>query len=191
MTLQSVITVSLILFSVIDIVGSIPVILDLKNREFKIESRKASLIALGLMVIFLYMGQGLLALFHVDIKSFAVAGSIVLFLIGMEMILGRNFFKDDPTSKSGTLVPIAFPLIAGAGTMTTIISLKSEFDNISILLGIVVNIIFVYIVLKSADRIAKIIGPGGIAIFRKVFGIILLAIAAKMFQSNFQLMIGQ
>lgn len=190
MKFEEILSVSLILFSVIDIIGSIPVIMDLKQREFKIHSGKASIIAMMLMIAFLFLGLGILKLFHLDVRSFSVAGSIIIFLIGMEMVLGRNIFKDDPSSKSGTIVPVAFPLIAGAGTMTTIISLKSQFDNISILIGIGLNIILVYIVLKSADRIAALIGPGGIAIFRKVFGIILLAIAIKMFQTNFHLVLG-
>lgn len=190
MKFEEILSVSLILFSVIDIIGSIPVIMDLKQREFKIHSGKASIIAMMMMIAFLFLGLGILKLFHLDVKSFSVAGSIIIFLIGMEMVLGRNIFKDDPSSKSGTIVPVAFPLIAGAGTMTTIISLKSQFDNISILIGIGLNIILVYIVLKSADRIAALIGPGGIAIFRKVFGIILLAIAIKMFQTNFHLVLG-
>lgn len=190
MNIQDIISVSLILFSVIDIIGSIPVIMDLKQREFRIHSGKASIIAMLMMIAFLFLGLGILKLFHLDVKSFSVAGSIIIFLIGMEMVLGRNIFKDDPSSKSGTIVPVAFPLIAGAGTMTTIISLKSQFENIAILVGIFLNIILVYIVLKSADKIAAIIGPGGIAIFRKVFGIILLAIAIKMFQTNFHLVLG-
>lgn len=190
MNYTEIISVSLILFSVIDIIGSIPVIIDLKNREFSIHSGKASIIAMFLMISFLFLGLGLLKLFHLDVKSFSVAGSIIIFLIGMEMILGRNIFKDDPTSKSGTIVPVAFPLIAGAGTMTTIISLKSQFDNLSILIGIILNTVLVYIVLKSANKISAWIGPGGISIFRKVFGIILLAIAIKMFQTNFHLVLG-
>lgn len=188
-SLAQIISTTLVLFSVIDIIGSIPIILDLKKKEFKVQSGKASLIALALMLIFLFLGQGLLSLFHVDIQSFAVAGSIILFLLGMEMILGVTLFKDEPDSKNGTLVPIAFPLIAGAGTMTTIISLKAEFDIINLVIGIFINIVLVYIVLKSADKIAEKMGSSGIAILRKVFGIILLAIAVKLFRENFHLII--
>lgn len=188
-SLAQIISTTLVLFSVIDIIGSIPIILDLKKKEFKVQSGKASLIALALMLIFLFLGQGLLSLFHVDIQSFAVAGSIILFLLGIEMILGVTLFKDEPDSKNGTLVPIAFPLIAGAGTMTTIISLKAEFDIINLVIGIFINIVLVYIVLKSADKIAEKMGSSGIAILRKVFGIILLAIAVKLFRENFHLII--
>ena len=176
-------------FSVIDIIGSIPIIIDLKNKGTKIESLKASLVALLIMSIFLYMGNSILGLFGVDVESFAVAGSIILFFLGLEMILGITLFRDDPKSKSGTLVPIAFPLIAGAGTMTTIISLQSKYNNIDIQIGIIINIILVFIVLKSSGWIREKIGPGGADVLRKLFGIILLAIAVKLFRENFHLII--
>jgi len=187
MNFQAILSITLILFSVIDIIGSIPIIIDLKNKGIKIESLKASLAALFIMSAFLYLGEGLLGLFGVDVQSFAVAGAIILLLLGLEMILGIEIFKDDPESKSGTLVPIAFPLIAGAGTMTTIISLQSKYNNIDIQLGIIINIILVYLVLRSSGWIRSKIGPGGADVLRKVFGIILLAIAIKLFRENFHL----
>ncbi len=189
MDIKSIISVTLILFSVIDIIGSIPIIIDLKNKGTKIEAMKASLVALLIMSVFLYLGNSILGLFGVDVESFAVAGAIILFLLGLEMILGITLFRDDPKSKSGTLVPIAFPLIAGAGTMTTIISLQSKYSNFDIQIGILINIILVYVVLKSSGWIRKKIGPGGADVLRKLFGIILLAIAVKLFRENFHLII--
>lgn len=188
MNVKDLLSVSLILFSVIDILGSIPIIIDLKKKGFKIESLKASAIAFFLMILFLLIGKPLLGMFGVDVESFAVAGSIVLFLIGLEMILGITLFRDHPESKSGTVVPIAFPLIAGAGTMTTIITLKAEYNTIDIALGILINILVVYTVLRTSDWLGKLLGVGGANILRKVFGIILLAIAVKIFKENFHLM---
>lgn len=187
MNVKELLSVSLILFSVIDILGSIPIIIDLKKKGFQIESLKASTIALSLMLLFLFIGKPLLGMFGVDVESFAVAGSIVLFLIGMEMILGITLFRDHPESKSGTIVPIAFPLIAGAGTMTTIITLKAEYSTLNIALGILFNILVVYTVLRSSDWLGKQLGVGGANILRKVFGIILLAISVKIFKENFHL----
>ena len=189
MDLKNIISTTLILFSVIDIIGNIPIIIDLKNKGVKIESGKASLVALLIMSIFLYSGESILGLFGVDVKSFAVAGSIILFLLGIEMILGITLFKDDPKSNSGTIVPIAFPLIAGAGTMTTIISLQSKYSFVDIQLGIIINIILVFIVLRTSGWIRAKIGPGGANVLRKLFGIILLAIAIKLFRENFHLII--
>jgi multiple antibiotic resistance protein len=188
MNVKDLLSVSLILFSVIDILGSIPIIIDLKKKGFKIESLKASSIALVLMLLFLFIGKPLLGMFGVDVESFAVAGSILLFLIGMEMVLGITLFRDHPESKSGTIVPIAFPLIAGAGTMTTIITLKAEYNTLDIGLGILINILVVYAVLRSSDWLGKQLGVGGANILRKVFGIILLAISVKIFKENFHLM---
>jgi len=189
MNLRDILSITLVLFSVIDIIGSIPIIIDLKNKGFEIKSGKASFIAFCIMSIFLYLGENILSLFGVDIQSFAVAGAIILFFIGLEMILGITLFREDPESKSGTLVPIAFPLIAGAGSMTTIISLRSKFDTIDIQIAIIINIILVFIVLRSSTWIKKKIGPGGAQVLRKLFGIILLAIAVKLFQENFHLII--
>jgi len=182
---NEIISVSLILFSIIDILGNLPIVIDLKNRGVQIESGKASLIAMSIMLLFLVTGDKILGLFGVDVTSFSIAGAIIIFIIGMEMILGRDIIKNDPTSRTGTVVPIAFPLIAGAGTMTTIISLKANYDTVSIFIGIIINIILVYIVLRSSNYISKKIGRGGAQILRKVFGIILLAIAIKLFRENF------
>ncbi|MDF1694946.1 MAG: MarC family protein [Saprospiraceae bacterium] len=189
--MKDIISTTLILFSVIDIVGNIPIIIDLKNKGIKIESAKASFAALLIMSIFLHSGEAILSLFGVDVQSFAVAGSIVLFLLGIEMILGVTLFRDDPKSNSGTIVPIAFPLIAGAGTMTTIISLHSKYSSLDIQIAIIINVILVYIVLKTSGWIRAKIGPGGANVLRKLFGIILLAIAIKLFRENFHLIITQ
>ncbi|NLR94653.1 MULTISPECIES: MarC family protein [Flammeovirga] len=181
---KAVASVTLILFSVIDIVGSIPIIIDLRQKEGKIESGKATVVAGIIMILFLIVGTQILNLFGIDVNSFAIAGAIILFLLGIEMILGIVLFKSEPDAGSGSIVPLAFPLIAGAGSMTTIISLKSEYSEMSILLGIILNLLFVYIVLKSSGWIQKKLGKGGANILRKVFGIILLAIAIKLFKTN-------
>jgi multiple antibiotic resistance protein len=183
-TPRDIITVSLVLFSVIDILGSLPIIIDLKSKGFEIKSGKASIIALLIMSAFLYTGEALLGFFGVDVQSFAIAGALIIFFLGLEMVLGITLFREDPQSKSGTLVPIAFPLIAGAGSMTTIISLKSNYDTADIQVGILLNIILVFIVLRSSNWIKTKIGPGGTAVLRKVFGIILLAIAIKLFRES-------
>ncbi len=188
---KSILSVCLILFSIIDIVGSLPVIIDLKEKGTKIESGKAALASMALMVLFLFLGEQVLKLFGVDVESFAVAGSIILFIIAFEMILGVQLFKEEKKGKKGTIVPIAFPLVAGAGTMTTIISLKAKFDTWTILIGIVVNIIIVYIVLQSSDYLRSKLSPSFINVLRKMFGIILLAIAVKLFRDNFHLYITQ
>jgi multiple antibiotic resistance protein len=184
--LKQIISVSLILFSVIDIVGSIPVIIDLKKKAGgHIQSGKATLVAGLLMVLFLFVGESLLDLFHLDVASFAVAGAIVIFLLGLEMVLGVSIFKEDESlARTASVVPIAFPLIAGAGTMTTILTLKAEYASQNILLGIIINLILVYLVLKLSGWIEKKIGRGGEAILRKVFGIVLLAISIKLFKTN-------
>jgi multiple antibiotic resistance protein len=183
--ITQIISVSLILFSVIDIIGSIPIIIDLRQKVGHVQSEKATLVAGILMILFLFVGDNLLQLFGIDVGSFAIAGSIIMFIIGMEMILGQNFFKNEPNAKaSSTVVPIAFPLIAGAGTLTTIISLKAEYHEWNILIGIVVNLLFVYLVLKSTNWLEKKIGEGGMGLLRKIFGIILLSISIKLFKDN-------
>jgi|SRR5690606_10409948 multiple antibiotic resistance protein len=182
---KEIISVSLILFSVIDIVGSIPIIIDIRKREGVVQSEKATLIAGVIMIIFLFLGSSILDLFGIDVASFAIAGALILFLIGMEMTLGISLFKSDASVPgSGSIVPLAFPLIAGAGTMTTIITLKAEYAQNNILIGIVLNLVFVYIVLKTSGWLERKIGPAGFDILRKVFGIILLSIAIKLFKSN-------
>lgn len=183
---KEIISVSLILFSVIDILGSIPIIIDIKKREGHIQSKKATFIAGILMVVFLFLGTSILKLFGIDVGSFAIAGALIMFLIGMEMVLGIEFFKSDPErSGSGSIVPLAFPLIAGAGTMTTIISLKAEYSQPNILVGIALNLVLVYIVLKTSGWLERKIGKAGFNILRKVFGIILLSIAIKLFKTHF------
>jgi multiple antibiotic resistance protein len=189
MDIKNLLSVTLILFSVIDIIGSLPIIIDLKEKGNHIEAGKASLVSLVLMVMFLYIGDQVLKLFGVDVQSFAVAGSIILFAISLEMILGVKIFKDDKNMKKATIVPIAFPLVAGAGTMTTIISIKAKFDNWEILTGILINIVLVYVVLKSVDYLRAKLSVSFINVLRKLFGIILLAIAVKLFRDNFHLYI--
>ncbi|MEQ8904768.1 MarC family protein [Ekhidna sp.] len=182
---KEIISVSLILFSVIDILGSVPIIIDLRKKFGHVQSEKATIVSGVIMVIFLYLGESILKLFGIDISSFAIAGAIVMFLLGMEMILGRQFFKSDPGEmKSASIVPLAFPLIAGAGTMTTLLSLKAEFSTSNILVGIAVNLIFVYVVLKTCGWLERKIGAAGFNILRKVFGIVLLAIAIKIFKNH-------
>jgi multiple antibiotic resistance protein len=182
--LKEILSVTMILFAIIDILGSIPIIIQLRKKAGgHIQSEKATLVSLALMIIFLFLGEGLLAIIGLDISSFAIAGSIVIFIIAMEMVLGINFFKEEiPAAVS--IVPLAFPLIAGAGTMTTLLSLKAEYDTVNILCGIIINLLFVYLVLKNSLRIEKLFGPTGLHILRKAFGIILLAIAIKMFRNN-------
>ncbi|MEQ9441113.1 MAG: MarC family protein [Cyclobacteriaceae bacterium] len=183
---KEIFSVTLILFSVIDILGSIPIIIDLRKRSGTIESGKATLVSGGIMFGFLFLGDRILALFGLDVASFALAGALVMFLIGMEMILGVEIFKADPENNGGaSIVPLAFPLIAGAGTMTTLISLRAAYSYPNIIVGIVINLFLVYIVLKSSVWLEKKIGKAGFNILRKVFGIILLAIAIKLFKNQF------
>jgi multiple antibiotic resistance protein len=182
---KEIISVSIILFSVIDIVGSIPIIMNLRKKYGHIQSEKATIVASLIMVAFLFLGESILKLFGIDVYSFAITGSIIMFLIGMEMVLGVEIFKQAPGEESSSsIVPIAFPLIAGAGTMTTLISLRAEFAQINVLIGIFVNMILVYIVLKASPWMERKIGQAGFNILRKVFGIILLAIAIKLFKQN-------
>ncbi|HMO63466.1 MAG TPA: MarC family protein [Ferruginibacter sp.] len=182
---NQVLTASFTLFAVIDIIGSIPVLASLREKMGGvIKSTQATLASGGLMILFLFVGKQFLNILGIDVKSFAVAGSIVIFFIGMEMILGVEFFKTDKDVKTGSVVPIAFPLIAGSGTLTTIMSLKANFNDVNILMGIVINCIVIYAVLKSLKWIEKVLGPNGMAVTRKFFGVILLAIAVKIFGSN-------
>lgn len=183
---KEILSVSLILFSVIDILGSIPIIISLRKKVGHIQSEKATLVSGVLMIAFLFLGESILSLFGVDISSFAVAGALVMFIIGMEMILGVEFFKHeqvDGAASSSSIVPIAFPLIAGAGTMTTLISLRAEYLLPNILVGIVVNLVFVYVVLKTTSWLERKLGIAGLNILRKVFGIILLSMAIKLFKN--------
>lgn len=181
--LKEVVTVGMILFAVIDIVGSIPIIVDLRSKVGHIESEKATLVASVIMIAFLFVGETILNLIGIDVNSFAVAGAFVLFFLALEMILGIRLYRDEAPN-TASIVPLAFPLIAGAGVMTTLLSLKAQYQNVNIILGIILNMIVVYAVLKMSGKIAKIIGTNGLGVVRKVFGVILLAIAVKLFASN-------
>lgn len=183
--LKEIITATMVLFAVIDIIGSIPIIIDLRKKVGHIQSEKASIISMIIMILFLFVGVQILNLIGIDVYSFAVAGSFVMFFLAIEMILGVQLYKEE-SPKTASVVPLAFPLIAGAGTMTTLLSLKAEFSNINIIIAIILNTIFVYIVLKSSVKIEKVIGSGGISVIRKIFGIIIMAIAVKLFASNIQ-----
>ncbi|MDA8901347.1 MarC family protein [bacterium] len=176
---------TMVMFAVIDIVGSIPFLLDIKKKAGDIHAERASLVALGIMLAFLLLGEGVINFLGIDVNSFAVAGSIVMFFMALEMILGITLFKQSPeTMKTATIVPVAFPLIAGAGSMTSIISLRAEFDVVNIALAILINMALVYFVLRMTGRIERLLGEAGIAVLQKVFGIILLAIAVKLFSAN-------
>ena len=176
---------TMVMFAVIDVVGSIPFLLDIKKKAGDIHAEKASLVALGIMLAFLFLGEGVINFLGIDVNSFAVAGSIVMFFMALEMILGITLFKQNAESmKTATIVPVAFPLIAGAGSMTSIISLRAEFAAVNIAIAILVNMALVYLVLRLTGRIERALGEGGIAVLQKVFGIILLAIAVKLFSAN-------
>ena len=177
---------TMVLFAVIDIIGSIPLIIKIKQKVGVVHPFKASMVAMGIMVAFLFIGESILSIIGIGTSEFAVAGSFVLFFMALEMVLGIEIFKhkEEDSGKIASVVPIAFPLIAGAGTMTSIISLRAEFAQINILVAILLNMLMVYVVLKSTARIERILGPGGIAVLEKAFGIILLAISIKLFSSN-------
>lgn len=185
LSLKEILSVSFTLFAVIDMLGSIPVLVSLKEKiGGTIRSTQATLVSGVLMIIFLFFGKQFLNLLGLDIKSFAVAGSIVIFILGLEMVLGIEFFKPDKNTPSGSVVPIAFPIIAGSGTLTTIMSLKASYDDINILVSILINCIVIYLVLKSLKWIEIALGPSGLIVVRKFFGVILLAIAVKIFTGN-------
>lgn len=182
---KEILSVTLVLFSVIDIIGSIPIVLDIRRKTGDIHPLTTTLAAGLLMIAFLYIGQTILTLFGVDVQSFAVAGGIIIFLIGLQMTLGRNIFKNtDVQPRAASVVPLAFPLIAGAGTMTTIISLKAQFQEISILIGILINLVLIFLVLRSSAWIEARLGPTGTGILEKIFGVILLAISIKLVRAN-------
>ncbi|WP_341227360.1 MarC family protein [uncultured Arcticibacterium sp.] len=183
---KEILSVTLILFSIIDILGSIPIILNIRKKSGGIEAERATIISGVLMFGYLYLGTKILALFGVDVSSFAVAGAIILLLMGFEMILGREIFKHNPTTgaRSSSVVPLAFPMIAGAGTMTSLLSLKAAYHVENIIVGILINLILVYIVLKSSSWLERKISPASIEVLQKVFGLILLAIAIKLIKAN-------
>lgn len=175
--------VSMVLFAVIDIIGSIPVILSLKQSAGDINALKASWVSFLIMILFLFLGNSILDLLGVRVQDFAIAGSFVLFFIAMEMILGIKIYRDDAPA-TASVVPLAFPLIAGTGTLTTLLSIRAEYNVLSIVIGIALNVIIVFVVLKNLNLLEKVLGVGGIAIVKKVFGIILLALAIKLFRNN-------
>ncbi|MCU4174770.1 MarC family protein [Marinilabiliaceae bacterium N1Y90] len=181
---MEIVSAFIVLFAVIDILGSLPIILDLKKKNGPIKSFQATSVAFVIMIVFLFIGEALLGLFGVDISSFAIAGSFVLLIMAFEMILGVEIFKYDSPS-GASIVPIAFPLIAGAGSFTTLLSLRAEFETINIIIALFLNIVVVFFVLRSSNLIERVISEGGMYILKKFFGIILLAIAIKLFMTNF------
>ncbi|HBK72078.1 MAG TPA: hypothetical protein DDZ39_10580 [Flavobacteriaceae bacterium] len=184
---KEIFTAFMVLFAVIDIVGNIPIIIDLRKKAGHIQSEKASLIALVIMILFLFLGKSILNLIGIDVHSFAVAGAFILFFIALEMILGITLYKDEEgDAMTASVFPLAFPLIAGPGSLTTLLSLRSAYQIESIIIAVILNVLIIYIVLKSSAKIEKIIGNNGIKIIRKIFGVILLAIAVKLFTSNIQ-----
>jgi multiple antibiotic resistance protein len=182
--LKALVTVTFTLFAIIDIVGSVPVLISLKSKMGGINEFKATLVSGALMILFLFTGEPLLNLLGLDVRSFAVGGSIVIFILGLEMVLGLEFFKSEKDVRAATVVPIAFPLIAGSGTLTTIISLKANYTQTIVLIAILFNLVIVFIVLKSLTLIERALGPAGLIAVRKFFGVVLLAIAVKIFASN-------
>lgn len=187
--LTEIVSATMVLFAVIDIIGSIPLIIEIKSKAGEVYPAKASLVSLLIMFAFLFVGERIITFIGVDVNSFAVAGSFVLFALAMEMILGIRLFKDDDApARVASIVPLAFPIIAGAGSMTSILSLRAEYEAVNIAIAILLNIILVYVTLKLTNRIEQFLGKGGIAVLRKVFGIILLAIAIKLFSSNIKLL---
>ncbi len=184
-TIDQLLTVTFTLFAVIDIVGSVPLLISLKEKMGgTIRSTQATLVSGALMILFLFLGKPFLKVLGIDVKSFAVGGSIVIFLLGLEMVLGHEIFKGDKDAKSGTVVPIAFPVIAGSGTLTTVMSLKANFEESVILVGILINLVVIYATLKSLNIIENFLGKAGLLAVRKFFGVILLAIAVKIFSTN-------
>jgi len=176
-------TATMVLFAVIDVVGSIPVIIGLRQKVGDLNARRASLVSLAIMVGFLFVGEPMLHLIGIDVSDFAIAGSFVLFFLSLEMILGIRLYKDEVPA-TASVMPLAFPLIAGTGTLTTLLSIRADYSILSILIAIVINVIIVYIVLRNLSRLEKLLGVGGVAILRKVFGIVLLAIAVKLFRTH-------
>ena len=180
----------MVLFAVIDIVGNIPIIIDLRKKAGQIQSEKASLTAGIIMIVFLFVGESILKLVGIDVHSFAIAGAFILLFIALEMILGITLYKqDEDSSLNATVFPLAFPLIAGPGSLTTILSLKSEFSTENIITAIIINVIVIFVVLKTSAKIGRVIGQNGINITRKIFGVVLLAIAIKLFTSNIKFLL--
>lgn len=189
--IQQMTSAFIVLFAVIDIIGSIPIIIDLKEKGKEVNALKATLISFGLLLGFFYAGDIVLRLFHVDIESFAVAGALVIFLLSLEMILDIEIFKNQGPIKEATLVPLVFPLLAGAGSFTTLLSLRAEYASVNIIVALVLNMLWVYWVVRMTRKVEKVLGKGGIYLIRKFFGIILLAISVKLFMSNITLLMEQ
>ena len=187
---KQILPATMILFAVVDIIGSIPLIISLRQKVGHIQSEKASIVSAIIMIAFVFVGESILKIIGIDVYSFAVAGALVIFALALEMVLGITLFKED-APQSAAVFPLAFPLIAGAGSLTTILALKSEYETINIVIAIAINILVVFIVLKSSEKIERIIGPNGILIIRKIFGVVLLAIAIKLFTSNIPLLLNQ
>ena len=191
LSVKEIFTAFMVLFAVIDIIGSIPIIIDLRKKVGHIQSEKASIIAGIIMILFLFLGQSILKLIGIGVNSFAVAGAFILFFIALEMILGITLYKEeDNNSMTASVFPLAFPLIAGPGSLTTLLSLRAEFRIENIIIAVILNVIVIFIVLKTSKKIEKLIGPNGISIIRKVFGVVLLAIAVKLFTSNIKVLLG-
>ncbi|HBN42313.1 MAG TPA: hypothetical protein DD441_03365 [Parabacteroides distasonis] len=188
---QQILSAFIVLFAVIDIIGAIPIIIDLKDKDKDVNALKATLISFLLLLGFFYAGDILLRLFHVDIESFAVAGAFVIFLLSLEMILDIEIFKNQGPIKEATLVPLVFPLLAGAGSFTTLLSLRAEYASVNIIVALVLNMLWVYFVVRMTRKVEKVLGKGGIYLIRKFFGIILLAISVKLFMSNITLLMEQ
>ncbi len=182
---KDILTATMVLFAVIDVIGNIPIIIDLRKKAGKIQSEKATLIAGAILISFLFLGKEILNVIGVDVNSFAVAGAFILFFLALEMILGITLYKqEEEDSMTATVFPLAFPLIAGPGSLTTILSLRAEYDIANIIVAIFINMLIIYVVLKTSKKIETIIGQNGIKIIRKIFGVILLAIAVKLFATN-------
>lgn len=186
--INEIVTISITLFAVIDILGSIPVLIGIKKKMGDISALTATVVSGALMILFFLAGNDILKFMGLDVSSFAIAGSIIIFILGLEMILGIEFFKPDGGSaKTGSIVPIAFPLIAGSGTLTTILSLKSAYHQYNVLIGILVNLVIIFVIIRSLNAMEKLLGPAGILVIRKFFGVILIAIAVKIFRENMHL----
>jgi multiple antibiotic resistance protein len=183
--LSEIVSVSFALFAVIDVLGAIPLLISLKKKMGYIQANIVTLVSSALILAFFFFGETLLGVMGLDVSSFAIAGSIVIFILAIEMILGVDFHKGDNDAKAGSVVPIAFPLIAGSGTLTTVMSMKTIYHQYNVLIGILINMIIIYVALKSLNRLERLLGPAGVLVIRKFFGVILLAIAVKMFRTNF------
>lgn len=187
---QEMISAFIVLFAVIDMIGSIPIIINLKEKGKNVNALKATILSFLLLIGFFFAGDMVLKLFHVDIESFAVAGALVIFLMALEMLLDIEIFKNQGPIKEATLVPLVFPLVAGAGSFTTLLSLRAEYASFNIIIALVLNMVWVYIVIRMTDRIERVLGKGGVYLIRKFFGIILLAISVRLFTVNITLLIG-